>query len=230
MYYYKLIQNNKIIAVVKNPHFVKIYSNDRISITDRGTADGLLDIDTQQVYSFKEINNKSIPVASAEKIDTSEFNRLVSLLNSDKIVYNNDQEVSLLRQQIIKELSDTCHTKIVEGFEIKLSDNKAHKFTLTAEDQINLLSLESQLNTSLDTFLYHASGEPCKYFSREDIEKVIARSKKHILYHTTYFNVSKQYLSNIHDFDRLKSFSYGQDVSAITQDLSIKQILRGSFK
>lgn len=228
--YYKLIQNNKIIAVVKNPHFIKIYSNDRISVTDEGTADGLLDVDTQQVYSFKGINNKNIPIAYTEKIDKSEFNRLTSLLNSDKIVYNNDQEISLLRQQIIKELSATCHTKIVEGFEIKLSDNKAHKFTLTAEDQINLLNLESQLNTPLNTFLYHASNEPCKYFSREDIEKVIARAKKHILYHTTYFNVAKQYLSNIHDFDRLKSFSYGQDVSAITQDLNIKQILRGNFK
>ena len=116
---------------------------------------------------------------------------------------------------------------IVNGFKITLSDGETYHFKLTAEDQLNLLSIENQLNTGASSILYHATGMPCKLFHRKDMLKVITSFRKHVLYHTTYFNVAKQYINTLTDAKKIETFAYGTDVSFVTNDETVKQILRG---
>jgi hypothetical protein len=101
---------------------------------------------------------------------------------------------------------------------------------LTAEDQLNLLSIENQLKAGASSVLYHATGMPCKLFYREDMLKVIAAFRKHVLYHTTYFNVAKQYINTLTDAKKIETFAYGTDVSFATDDSTIKRILRGDWR
>jgi hypothetical protein len=97
---------------------------------------------------------------------------------------------------------------------------------LTTEDQLNLLNLENQLNNGAQTFIYHATGEPCKSFTREEVIKIIKAYRQHLLYHTTYFNVAKQYVKSFVDIDAVKAFTYGTDLSNIPKDKTVKQILK----
>jgi hypothetical protein len=88
------------------------------------------------------------------------------------------------------------------------------------------MSIESQLDAGAKTIIYHATNQPCRVFSRKDMLKIISTFKRHTLYHTTYFNVAKQYINSLVDIEKINTFAYGDDVSKATDDKIIKQILK----
>ena len=120
-----------------------------------------------------------------------------------------------------------CKNKITSGFSVKLSDNQEYSFKLTTEDQLNLMSIENQLNAGEKTFIYHATNQPCRTFSFEDMSIIIKAFKQHVLFHTTYFNVAKQYVNSLVNIDAVNAFTYGTDVFNVIDDKRIRQILSG---
>jgi hypothetical protein len=152
-------------------------------------------------------------------------------LNSGKEPSADESALAAAKRNVIKQISEICKTKITSGFSVELSDGAAYNFKLTTEDQLNLLSLENQLNSGAETFIYHATNQPCRFFSREDMTKIITIFKRYTLYHTTYFNVAKQYINSLHDIEQVNRFMYGDDVSSVVDNIVIKQILKngGNF-
>jgi hypothetical protein len=223
---YKIIQNNKIIDVVRIPRFVSFLSSGHIALTDKTSAEGIVGSDDKTVYSFKPISKKDISVAVIEEITLEEFNRLQSLLNSNQEISADETALANAKRNKIIQLSSACKNKIIAGFSIILSDKETYSFKLTTEDQLNLMSIEGQLNAGIETFLYHATNQPCRFFSRDDMSRIIAAFKRHTLYHTTYFNVAKQYINSLVDIEKVNLFTYGTEVSEIIEDVVIKQILK----
>lgn len=223
---YSIIYESNIIDVVQNPTFIKVLPSGHVAFTDKASANGIVGSDEKTIYGFEPVNKKNTKVVTINKISENEFNRLKSLLNSGKNVTANFDVLAATIDKVIKNLSDTCNNKIVEGFSVRLSDGKKHNFRLTYEDQINLLNLENQLGSGIYTFVYHATGEPCKIFTREEVLKIVKAYRKHILYHTTYFNVAKQYVKSLVDIDKVKAFTYGDNVLNAVKDDTLKQILK----
>ena len=221
---YKIVQNNKVIDVVKYPQFIKFLASGHIAMTDKTSANGIVGSDNETAYSFQP--RSKYQTVTIEKITLKEFERLHSLLNSNQEVCANELVLAQARQNKINQLSRQCKTFISAGFSITLSDGESYSFKLTAEDQLNLMSIESQLNTGAETVIYHATNQPCRIFSRDDMLKVIKAFRRHITYHTTYFNAAKQYINSLTDIEKINKFSYGADVSATINDRVIKQILR----
>jgi hypothetical protein len=228
---YKIIHNNKVVDVVEYPRFFRLLSADNLIYTDKTSAHGIVGSDNKTLYSFKQMPYKNIIVATIKKIGYEEFSMLRSMLNSNQVVSGDSSALDYAKHVIIQKLSNVCKSKITAGFSIVLSDCKSYNFKLTAEDQLNLLALENQLNAGATTFLYHATGQPCRFFSREDMTKIISIFKRHTLYHTTYFNVAKQYINSLVDIEKVNLFTYGMDVSSAVDDVVIKQILKngGNF-
>lgn len=224
---YKIIYKDTIIDVVRNPKFVRFLSSGRIALTSKSTAQGIVGSDDKTIYSFTLVNRPDTKIATVEEISENEFSRLNSLLNSGKVVTNNETLLADTKNDVINHLSEDCKNKIIAGFSIKLSDGTKHTFRLTAEDQLNLLNLENQLNNgTVQTFVYHATGEPYRIFTRDDMTKIIRSYRMHVLYHTTYFNAAKQYIKSLTDIDKINSFSYGTDITYTVQDPDIRKILR----
>lgn len=223
---YSIIYETKIIDVVQKPTFVKVLPSGHIAFTDKVSANGIIGSDEKTIYVFEQVNRKDTKVVTIEEISENEFNRLKSLLNSGQEITANKLLLATVIKESINKLSEICNNKIIEGFFTRLSDGKKHNFRLTSEDQLNLLNIENQLNNGAQTFVYHATGEPCKVFSRDDMRKIICSFKQHVLYHTTYFNVAKQYLNSLVDVDKVIQFTYGTDVSNYASDKVIKQILK----
>lgn len=223
---YSIIYETKVIDVVQNPVFIKVLPSGHVAFTDRASANGILGSDKRTVYVFELINYKNAKVVTIEKISEDEFNRLKRLLNSGQEITANKAVLEATAQETISRLSEICNDKIVEGFYVMLSDGEKHNFRLTTEDQLNLLNLENQINSGSQTAIYHATGEPCKVFSRKDIVKIIKAYRKHVLYHTTYFNVAKQYISSLSDVDKITAFYYGMPITYATQDLELRKILQ----
>lgn len=221
---YKIIQNNKVIDVIKFPQFINFLASGHIAMTDKTSANGILSSDNKTVYSFQP--RSGYQTVSVEEITVNEFERLQSLLDSGKEVCADESVLDKARQSIIKRLSNQCKVIISAGFSITLSDSKSYNFKLTAEDQLNLMSIEGQLNAGAETIIYHATGQPCRIFSRDDMLKIIKAFRRHVTYHTTYFNAAKQYINSLTDIGKINKFSYGTDVSTTVKDKIIKQILR----
>jgi hypothetical protein len=169
--------------------------------------------------------NIDAPVIILEEITDNEFNRLESLLNSDKEVVASQAKLQTEISQAVKNLSDICKHNIESGFSILLSDGNTHEFRLTTEDQINLLNLENQLNAGENVFIYHSTGMPCQLLKRDDMKKIIKTYRKFVQYHTTYFNAAKQYINSLTDIDQIKKFSYGTNIVGTVSDYAVKQIL-----
>ena len=223
---YKIIQNNKIIDVVRVPRFVTFLASGHIAITDKSSAKGIVGSDGETIYSFSHIANKDFNVVSIAEIDNEEFNRLLSLLNSKQEISADVTALEKAKSEKIKRLSNICKNTITAGFSIKLSDGEIYNFKLTTEDQLNLMMLETQLSTDSELFIYHATDQPCRFFSREDMTKIIQAFKSYTLYHTTYFNAAKQYIKSLTAIEKVNLFTYGTDVSDIIDNTVLKQILK----
>jgi hypothetical protein len=223
---YKIIKDNKVIDVVETPCFVKFLTAGHVAITDKTSAQGIVGSDGETVYSFIEVDRPNTTVVKIKEITPEEFSSLSELLNSDQEVVLDESALNQVRQTTIKRLSDICNNKIISGFSIVLSDGKTYNFKLTIEDQLNLTSIENQLNSGIKTFVYHASNQPCRVFMKNDMSKIIRAFRKHVLYHTTYFNIAKQYINTLTDPEKISTFTYGTDVSKLANSQAILQILR----
>jgi hypothetical protein len=222
---YKVIHDNKIIDVVKHPKFIKFLASGHIAIADRVTADGLVGSDSETLYCFAPIKGRNLTKVAIVEITETEFNRLSGLLNSGKVISADESTLVKAKREKLEILSSICKNKIVGGFSVKLSDG-VQSFKLTTEDQLNLMQIENQLSYGEAYFVYHATNQPCKLYNREDMTKVISAFRKHVLYHTTYYNAVKQYINSLTDIEKVNMFSYGDDVSDSIEDVVLRQIVR----
>lgn len=223
---YKIIQNDKVIDVVQYPKFVCFLPTGHVAMTDCSSAQGIVGSDNKTLYSFKPVSHKNVSVATIKEITLEELNRLKYLLSSGQEPVADKDALAAAKSNTIRRLSSICKDKITAGFSIILSDDKTYDFKLTPEDQLNLMTIENQLNSGVDVFLYHATDEPCRFFSRKDMVKVVTAFRQHIQYHTTYFNIAKQYINALTDIKKVNNFTYGNDVASFATDPVIKQILK----
>ena len=223
---YKVIQNNQVVDVIQDPHFITFLPTGHVTITNKEYAKGIIGSDGCTLYSFTPNKRSDIQLASNKEITSEEFNRLQSLLNSNKEPYIESSALEEAKQVVIKRLSNICKNKITAGFTISLSDGERYNFRLTAEDQLNLIMIEHQISSGVESFVYHATNQPCKVFSKDDMIKVIEAFKHHTLYHTTYFNAAKQYIKTLTDIEKINVFTYGTNIADTIQDFTIKQILK----
>jgi hypothetical protein len=222
---YKIIKNNKVLDVIEYADFIRFLPTGRVARTCIDLAEGVIGSDEQTIYSFGSNTPTNVAEVRLESITLEEFNRLKSLLNSNVNTGVDTHALTQAQDSAINRLSDICKNKIIAGFSIRLS-GALHNFKLTTEDQLNLLSLENQFNSGATTFVYHATNEPCRVFMRKDMEHIIKAFRKHTLYHTTYFNVAKQYIKSLVDIDEINNFTYGTDLAGKVTDPIIRRILR----
>jgi hypothetical protein len=76
--------------------------------------------------------------------------------------------LEFIRTSKIKEMSYTCKNMIENGFDIVLSDGENHHFSLSEQDQLNLLILSTKI-ASGENVSYHADGELSKFYSAAEM-------------------------------------------------------------
>jgi ribosome biogenesis protein Nip4 len=222
---YKIIQDDKIIDIIRYPKFIKFLASGHIAMTDKNSAQGIVGSDDKTLYSFIPVKEHATIVVKAEPIDEAELSRLSSLLSSGQTVSADESALMKAKNEKLRMLSGNCKNKITAGFTVELSDGK-QSFKLTTEDQLNLVQIENQLNSGESYFVYHATNQPCKLYSKEDMSKVVRAFRKHVLYHTTYYNMAKQYIKSLTDIEKVNLFSYGVDISETVEDAVLRQIIK----
>lgn len=126
----------------------------------------------------------------------------------------------------IKEMRAMCGKVITDGFDITLSneDSPCH-FSLSIQDQLNLLTLSSQILEGATEVIYHADNQVCKYYPANIATEIINMATQHKTYHTTYYNSLKVYIESMEDITEIFNIEYGIDIPEEYQSDTLKSLL-----
>lgn len=239
MTYYKIIINNKIECVANENDFRKFQSAYRFFLVSNKKQAQYIQVDNtlyhdtwmQPILNF----NVQYKIAKIVEISKEEYTSLFSALECQEIIEvfdNNEEDISIdyenLQQEKeikISELSLLCKKSIYNGFDIILSDNNSYHFSLEIIDQLNIAKLYNRALMG-ETFLpYHADGELCKIFLKEDIFAIYAKMEEVINYHTIYYNSLKNYILSLQNAEEIRSITYGIEIPIEYQSDVLKNLI-----
>jgi hypothetical protein len=102
------------------------------------------------------------------------------------------------------EISAACAAAIVAGVDVNGSH---YSYAMTDQNNIsNLMSLAQQ--TGLD-IPYHADGENCRLYTKEEIAAIYIAAEMNVTGQVTYNNQMKQYIETLEDIDAVKAIEFG---------------------
>ena len=247
MNYYKLISGTNIVGIATSLDFRRFQKKHRIIL--------ICDEQSAQYVQYKDIlyhDNWMLPITSdlyeyesAEviQVDEQEYNTLKAALETeDEIVikpetpveeepeYVDPNEiitVDYVKSVKIAEMSNTCNKVITNGFDVVLSDGNSYHFSLTTQDQLNLITLSSMVANGETQIPYHADGELCRFYSAEDINIIITTATQFKTYQISYFNALKAYIESLDDMNEIGAITYGVDIPAEYQSDVLKALIAG---
>lgn len=179
------------------------------------------------------------------QIDENEYNTLLEAIESGEEIEIPQEEpqveqseqttdniynatLEFIKENKTKEMSNVCNQTITNGFDIVLSDNETHHFSLTIQDQLNLITLSSLVSAGQTEIPYHADGELCKYYSNSDILQIIAKATEFKTYHVTYYNSLKVYIESIDNIEDVSRIEYGVNIPVEYQSEILKGIIENA--
>lgn len=136
-----------------------------------------------------------------------------------------DVTLEYVKEMKVAKLSKECNAIIENGFDVVLSDNNSHHFSMDTESQLNLITLSGMVEKGEQAIPYHADGELCKFYSAEDIVAIIQAGTAHKTYHTTYFNSLRNYVNSLTDIGKIENCYYGMNLYKKYQSEVLKEIL-----
>lgn len=137
---------------------------------------------------------------------------------------NEEITVDYVKTAKITEMNATCNKVIENGIDVMLSDGQVYHFSLTTQDQLNLITLQSMIVAGETMIPYHADGELCRYYSVEDISVVMDAATAHKTFHVTYFNSLKVYINALEDMSEISAVQYGVDIPEEYQSDILKEL------
>lgn len=213
---YKIIYNELVIDVIDKPKYLRyLTKSGRTVLTDKTSAHCIMSSNGKDIYILDGIMlpvDKGWKTVRIQAITENEFISLKEKLKTNNIVYADKNEIKQARNKKLTELSNECKNSITKGVSVLFSDNKYHDFELTIEDQLNLLTIDTEIKSGKTDILYHEKGKSCQVYSAEDISLLIKAANKHKTYHTTYYNMLKQYINNLEDIEIINGISYGSEL------------------
>ena len=102
------------------------------------------------------------------------------------------------------ELSAECEKVIVAGVDV----NDAH-YSLTIEDQANILAL-TPLAQAGNSVFYHSDSNMCCEYSPDEFNKIVNAVTAHKTLQTTYCNLLMRQVEEMSDVEEIKAIEYGK--------------------
>lgn len=246
MKYYKMISGTNIVGAVTQLSFVrfrpkhKTLNNCEISVAQYVLYDGNLYRDS---WLFKLSGSEGLEYSEVKivEIGEEEYNTLIAAFEKNEEITETTQEeeVQIPEEQVednptidfvkaskLAEISHACNVIITNGFDIVLSDGETHHFSLTTQDQLNLITLSSLAANGETMIPYHADGELCKFYSPEDITSIVNYATQFKTYHVSYHNALKLYVESLDDLAQIRGIEYGIDIPIEFQS-DVLKVLNG---
>jgi len=201
--------------------------------------------DTDKYYIFICLNeekkteklenvDKELEYFEYDYVEIVEFKENIDIKDvkdnpSKYLHYTNSKKLADIKATKLKEISKKCEDTIYNGVDVKMPDGTYH-FSLTEEDQLNIFGLQAKISAGQTALEYHADGQPCKYYSVEDIQKLITAAMTFVSYNTTYCNSLNIWIKAETDSTVIESIYYGIDIPETYQSDVLKKYLSSKNK
>lgn len=234
---YKLLLNGDIVDAVKDPCFVRYDARLGLFLAcQEEVAQGIAAHDGSTYWHLEGLSEFGVDgyeTVSAAPVDREEAQAIMEALDAGKPVPEPEPEepvdgsVELVRENIITQMSAACSAAIIGGVDVTLSDGKTYHFSLTLEDQLNLLSLQGMLAAGAEAVPYHADGEECRYYSAADFNTIAEAATYWKLYQESYFNSLRGYIRSMETMAELLTVTYGMSIPEEFRTEVLKGMMAG---
>lgn len=129
------------------------------------------------------------------------------------------------KSSTISKMSAACNATIISGIDVTLSDGNTYHYSLTIEDQINLMNLQSMVVSGAETVPYHADGEECRFYNAADFTLIVQAATAWKLYHESYFNSLRGYIQSLETDEEFDTITYGMEIPEEYQTDVLKQLI-----
>ena len=230
MKYYKLVLDNEIVGIADSNSFIKFSPKTRSFLrANEETGEfinwnGAFYRDTwMQPIVF------SIPYISVQalNINEEEYNAFAQAFETNETIHYEREEqeqqetipfvnpidlasVEYIKEAKVNEMNLACRHTIEAGFDLEIR-GATHHFSLTTQDQLNLMSLGATAQTQ-QLIPYHADGEECEFYTAEEINEIIARATEFKNYNTVYYNALKSYINALETIEEISAIVYGTPI------------------
>lgn len=231
MKYYKLFTANEFIGVVNSIDFVKINPNNGWLLTSDENQGQFVSYKNKLYRDFWmqpiENNRLNAITVNIREITKEEYDGLKEAINNNEPVVIDDDEpyeeepvvvpddepdmiVEFMRTSKEREMNNACRTTIEAGFDLVLR-GETHHFSLTTQDQLNLMSLSSMTQTQ-ELIPYHADGEECTFYTPQEINEILTTASDFKNYQIAYNNALKIYINTLDTIEAIAAITYGTPI------------------
>lgn len=230
MNYFKVILNSQIIGVCTSSDCLRFQSANQMLI--RTTKDDMEYLECLNKLYHAEwmkpivTDSYSYIIATIVEINKEEYDILVPAIENAPVPVEEEYEEIVIPEQInpadeitldyvreakINEMSHICNQLIEAGFDVEIQ-NEIHHFSLTVQDQLNLITLSSMAAQGNNQIPYHADGELCKFYTAAEINLIVNQATMFKTYHTTYYNALKAYINSLDTIEEISIITYGTEL------------------
>ena len=108
----------------------------------------------------------------------------------------------------IAEIKKTCESYIYAGTDVTLPDNTVEHFSYTLADQSNISEMFTAIMAGATEYPYHADGEICKIYSKEQIITIYGTLSLFKTEATTYHNSLKSQIKAMTDAEAISGVKF----------------------
>lgn len=225
MKYFKLQNDDGIIGVVTSNDFISytaemgyIRSNDiygeYVEYNNKYYRDAWMKT-PHTIFDYEEVSVFPISENGYQAyMNTLKSQEIIRIEEPEEEIEVQSQEpdvfLETIREMKISEMSKACHKTIENGFDIELRGKIKH-FSLSTQDQLNLMSL-AQMAQTQSMLPYHADGEEVVFYAAEEIQELVDEMNAFKIYHTTYYNALKAYINSLSTIEELDAVEYGMEI------------------
>ena len=230
MKYFKIIQDGVIIAAITSNNFMRYLSitdcfvraNEQVG--EYATYKGQFYRSTWMQPIVKTV---SYTEAFIIEIDEEEYDALVEALDTNEIIVDEEindnppeehnyvdplDELTLefVKESKINAMNYSCRTTIETGFDLIIR-GETHHFSLTTQDQLNLMNLNVMAQTQ-NLIPYHADGEECEFYTPAEINEIVTTATNFKNYQLAYYNALKMYINALDNIENIAAIEYGTPI------------------
>lgn len=128
--------------------------------------------------------------------------------NGEVSVENIFKTVEEAKSAKIAEIKQVCESYIYAGTDVTYADNTTEHFTYTLADQSNISEMFTAIMAGATEYPYHADGEICKIYSKEQIVTIYGTLSLFKTEATTYHNGLKAQINAMTDIDAINTVKF----------------------
>ena len=117
-------------------------------------------------------------------------------------------DISIIKQSKLDEIKQACEDYICAGTDVTLPDNTVEHFTYTLADQSNISEMFTAIMAGATEYPYHADGEICKIYTKEQIVAIYGTLSLFKTEATTYHNSLKAQINAMTDADAISAIKF----------------------